>query len=91
MTPVSAVLIVESIMIAAGQPSSARVSTVGTVLTVLALYCRPCQHTFVRMVSGAILRVNGRAWIFLEDDIRPLPELRCPLCGSRGLYVGEPL
>ena len=78
-------------MVAAERPSSAQVRTVGTVLTVLPLYCPPCQHTFVRILQGAVLRVNGRARIFLEDDIRSVPSLRCPLCGNGGLYVGEPL
>jgi len=57
------------------------------VLTVLPLYCPPCQHTFVRMVQGAVLRVNDRAFIFLENDIRPIRDVRCPLCASSALYV----
>ena len=78
-------------MVAAERPSSARLRTVGTVLTVLPLYCPPCQHTFVRILQGAVLRVNGQLRIFRDSAWRPLPDLRCPLCGNAGLYVGEPL
>ena len=91
MTPASAVVIMESIMLLAGHPSSARIHTVGTVITVLPLYCPPCQHTFVEILPGAVLRVNGHLWIFRDDSWYSFPELRCPECAGSSLCVGEPL
>ena len=80
-------------MLLAGHPSSARIRTVGTIATVLDLYCPPCQHTFVEMLPGAVLRVNGHLRIFRDPGApgAPLPELRCPACGRGRLYVVEAL
>jgi len=75
----------------AGHPSSARIHTVGTVVTVLGLYCPPCQHTFVEILSGAVLRVNGHLWIFRDDSWYSFPEICCPECGRSALYVADPL
>ena len=78
-------------MLLAGHPPSASIHTVGTVVTVLGLYCPPCQHTFVEILPGAVLRVNGHLRIFRDHAWHPFPEMRCPLCGSRVLYLGDPL
>ena len=78
-------------MLLAGHPSSARIHTVGTVVTVLGLYCPPCQHTFVEILSGAVLRVNGHLWIFRDSAWHPLPDLRCPECARSALYVAQAL
>ena len=78
-------------MLLAGHPSSARIHTVGTVFTVLRLYCPPCQYTFVEILPGAVLRVNGQLRIFRDGVWHPFPDLRCPECARSVLYVGEPL
>jgi hypothetical protein len=78
-------------MVAPACPSSASLSGVGYALTALPLYCWPCQHPFVEILRGAVLRVNGQYWLFSPADTRPLPKLTCPLCRSTQVHLRHDL
>jgi len=60
--------------------------TVGTVRSVLEMYCRRCRHNWLDGYNGAIVRRRARLWLVGRDGTVVLPRRECPNCGAASSY-----
>lgn len=65
--------------------------TVGTVRSVLEMYCRRCQSNWLDGYNGAVVRRRARIWLIHSSGATRLPRRECPNCGATSSYCATRL